>query len=85
MLRCDLWPAILDNDHWPADTPTVTCNEDGPVVVIDINADKLAESSCSPQPSEIADEARGVPSQADNGSVDIDDKRVGAIDLGPRR
>ena len=85
MFRRNLGPAILDYDHGPADAPTITGNKHGPVVVVDVHADELAEPSRPPQPSEVAHEARGVPRQAYDSTVDVDNKGMGTVDLGPRR
>ena len=60
MLRRDFRGAVLDNDHGSTNASTVTCNEDGPVVMIDVYTNELAEASCSPQSPEITDKARGI-------------------------
>lgn len=85
MLRHNLRPAAFDDDHGPADSSAIARDEHGPVVMVDVHADEFAEPSCPSQSSEVADEARRIPRQADDSAVDIDDEGVRAIDLCPGR
>ena len=85
VLRSHTRLSVLHDDHGPANAPTITGNKHGPVVVVDVHADELAEPSRPPQPSEVAHEARGVPRQAYDSTVDVDNKGMGTVDLGPRR
>lgn len=45
VFRDDLWAAILDYDHRPTNSPTVTCNVDGSMVVVNVDANKFTEFS----------------------------------------
>ena len=76
MFGRDFRPPIFHYDHWPTYSATVASNEYGPMMMVDVYADKLAEPSSPPQSSEITDKTRGIPSQADDSPVHIDDKGV---------
>ena len=85
MFRVNLGPAMLDDDHWSTYASSVARDENRAMMMVNIHADELAEPSRPPQPSEVAHEARGVPRQAYDSTVDVDNKGMGTVDLGPRR
>jgi hypothetical protein len=55
------------------------------MVMIDIYTDKLAETSSPPQFPKITDKACRISSETDDGSVDVNNKCMMAIDLSPSR
>lgn len=52
------------------------------VVMININADKFAKTSSAPKFPKIADKTSWVPSETDNGTIDVDNKCMMTIDFG---
>lgn len=57
----------------------------GPVVMVNVNADKFAEPTRPAQLSEVGDESRRISSKSDNSPVDIYDECVISIDLSTGR
>lgn len=55
------------------------------MVVIDINAHKLADPSCSAQLSELCNKSGGIPGKSNDCAVHVDDESMRAVDLSPSR
>lgn len=71
MIRRHLWALVLDDDHWSTDSTTVGSNIDGAVMVVNVDAHELAESTSPAETPEIVDEAIRKAGEADDCSVDI--------------
>ena len=81
MFGRDLRPPIFYYDHGATYTTSVARNEHGPMMVIDVHADELAEPPCPAQSPKITDKARGIPSEADDTAVHVHDKCMVAVDF----
>lgn len=81
VISCDLWPLVLDNYHRSADTASIASNVYCMVVVIDVYANELAESTRSSESSKVCHEASWEASQADDGSIDVHDEGVVAVNF----
>lgn len=76
--------AVLDDDHWPTDSPSVASNVDCPLVVVDVHANEFVDLSCSPQFSKIVDKASRITGNPDDGTVDVDNEGSRGIYFSPR-
>ena len=72
---------ILDDDHWSTDPPAITGNMNCLLVVVDVHPDEFIDLSCSPKFSEIVNETSRIASDADDGTVDVDNEGSRGIDL----
>ena len=75
--------AILDDDHWSADSPTITGNMYCLLVMVDVHPDEFIDLSCSPELPEVIDETSRVTGNTDDGAIDMNNEGSRGIDLCP--
>ena len=85
MVGCDTRPAVLDDDHGSANPPSITCDEDGAMVGVDVHANEFTESPGAAEFPEVRHEPLRVARKANYTSVDVDDIGMRTIDLRPCR
>jgi hypothetical protein len=78
------WSAVLNDDHRTTDSTAIACDVDRLVVVVDIHADKLAKLASSAKLSEIGHESCWIACEADDGTVDVDNKGMLSVNLHSR-
>jgi len=81
MFRLNPWLLILYNYHWSTNPSSITGNVNGLMVVVDIYADEFAHTACTTNLAEIRHKASRYLGQADNGTVDVDNKSSGRINF----
>jgi len=80
----DPWFAILNDDHWSTDPPTIACNMNCLLVMVDVHPNKFIDLPCSPKFSEITDKTSCIAGDADDRAVDVNDEGPRRIDLRSR-
>ena len=75
---------ILHNYHRSTDAPTVACHVDRTKMMVGVHTHELAETTGTPQLSEVGDQASRGPGQPHDIAINIDDIRLRRIDLGSR-
>ena len=84
VLICNAWLTSLHNDHRAANPPAITGNEHGTMVVIDVHAHELANSSRSPQFAERGNEVGGIAGEPYDGAIYVYDVGMWCVYLGTR-
>ena len=85
MFRCDLRASILNDDRRPANTATIAGNMNGVMMMIDVDAHKLAKAPGSAKISKLCHKSRRIPGDANNSSVHIYHEDARTIYLRSRR
>lgn len=81
MFCMDFRSPVFDNNHRPTYTASIARNVHSTVVMIDIDADKLAYPSSSTKSSKLRDESGRIPCQTDNCTIDVHNKCMRAVYL----
>ena len=81
MCCCDSGLSIFDNDGWSTNTSAIARNMNGTMVMIDVDADKFAKASSSSELAKLCDKLSGIPSEANDGAIDIHHKCMRAVYL----
>ena len=71
MLIRNPWLLVFNNDHRTAYPPSITCDVHCSMMMIDVDAHELAESTCPAEASEGVDKTIRKAREADDGSVDV--------------
>ena len=81
MIRCHLRLPPVNDNHRSANASSIAGDMYGPMVMINIHADELAEPPSSTQFPEVCDETCRIASQADDSSVNVNYECMRAIYL----
>jgi hypothetical protein len=82
MLRSHSGLLVLNNDHRPANAPTIARDVYCAVVMVDVHAHEFANVARTSQFAEVRDKPCWVASQADDRAVDHNNVTILAVDFG---
>lgn len=85
MLVHDFRLLIFNNDHRPTNSATITRNVDSVVMMINVDADEFTESPGATQFPKVLNKTSRILCQTNDATVDVHDKTIGAVNLGPSR
>jgi hypothetical protein len=79
------WLHILHNNHRSTNPPSVAGDVDRVVMMVYVDAHKLAERTCSSQLSEVGDKAIRCSREAYDRAIDVDNECARAVDFNATR
>ncbi len=83
MLGSDSWLAIFDYDHWSTNPSTITGDMYCLVVVVNVDANKLAQPPCSPQLPKVSNEMGGVSRNPNYSTINVNHECMRPVYLRP--
>lgn len=85
MIRVDSWLPILDDNHGPTNSPTITSYMNSSMMMVKVDTDELVHLPSSPKLAELCNESEGEPAHPNDRTVDVDNISMVAINLSTSR